>query len=84
MLLFDISPFSLIYRSSIVDFSGVDEFLSSANGNFLGVGLVQQRVVCRLDGVHGVLGSGYAGGDVVQAGSTAHFEDAVRAAQTKA
>jgi hypothetical protein len=74
----------LIYISSIVHLSHINHLLPSSNGNRLGVDLVHQSVVGGLDGVHGVLGPGHAGGDVVDAGGAAHFEDAVGAAETKA
>jgi hypothetical protein len=41
-------------------------------------------LVRRLDRVHGVLGPGHTGGDIVNTGSAAHFEDTVRAAESEA
>lgn len=73
----------LIYSSSIVDLAHVHQLLAPADGYLLGVGLVGQRLVRRLDRVHGVLGSGHASSDVMDTGGAAHLENTVRAAKSK-
>lgn len=74
----------LVYSSSIVDLAHVHQLLAPADRDLLGVRLVGQRLVRRLDRVHGVLGSGHASSDVVDTGGAAHLEDTVRAAKSEA
>lgn len=83
-LLFFFFFFFLIYSSAIVHLAHVHQLLAPADGDLLRVGLVRQRLVRRLDRVHGVLGPRHARGHVVDAGGSAHFEDAVRDAESEA
>lgn len=74
----------LVYSSSIIHLSHIHQLLAPADSDLLGVRLVGQRLIRRLDRVHGVLGPGHAGGDVVNTGGAAHFKDTVRAAESEA
>lgn len=71
----------LLWNSSIrnpprvIHLAHIDELLASCAGNVFGVALAHDGFVGGFDGVHGVSGAFDAGGEVVDTGGTAHFED---------
>lgn len=73
----------LIYIAAVIHLPHIHELLSPSHGDLRRVGLVEEGLVCSLDAVHGVPRPRDLGGEVLDAGRTAHFEYPVRDAKTK-
>ena len=74
----------LIYSSAIVHLPHIHQLLSPTDGDLLRVGLVRERLVRRLDRVHGVLGPRHTRSHVVDTRRSTHFKDAVGDAESEA
>lgn len=73
----------LLYSTTIVDLSRIDELLASAERNELWVGLVRQSLEAGLDRVHGVARAGHPHGEVGDTRKTGNLEHAVGDTETK-
>ena len=72
-----------LYIARIVDLAHIDELLATGSSNLFGVSLAHESLIRSLDGVHGVSGTGDASGEILDAGSAAHFEDVLLTSKTE-
>lgn len=73
----------LLYSTTIVDLSRINELLASAERDQFRVGLVRQSLEAGLDRVHGVARAGHPHGEVRDTRKTGNLEHAVGDTKTE-
>ena len=73
-----------MYTTTIVYLPHVNQLFPPCSRNLVGQFLVAKRFPRSFDDVHLVSRAGSAGGEVLEAGGTSHFEDEMLDAETEA